>query len=452
MAGLQQRSGGYRIIFRYHGKQHTLPLGKIASKEANAKAAQVEYLLMRLKQWFAEVPSGVDIVTFLHFDGKPPTRDNGSPVASSTKLTLGDFRDRYLTTHSESLEPRTLDTLRLHFKHLCAVLGEGFPLGEIQLSDLQRYVDRRAKSAGRNGKRLSVTTIREEVVSLRKAWNWGVKTKLVSGRYPYDGLCYPKTDEKPPFQTIQEIERRIATGGLTAHEKRELWESLYLQTDELASLLTFVKEDGHHPWIFPLVCMAAHTGARRSELLRMQVADVDFEGGTVLIRERKRVKGKRSTRRAPLTPLLREALQAWLTVHPGGPTLFCHTGQVSRSKKRSRTTGHSHGENRPTTLNGRQKTIRVRTDAHPPAPLTTSECHHHVKRVLRQSAKWSVVRGLHVFRHSMISCLAAAGVDQRIIDDIVGHTTEEMRRRYRHLSPQLKSQAVIAVFGSTAGT
>jgi integrase len=72
--------------------------------------------------------------------------------------------------------------------------------------------------------------------------------------------------------------------------------------------------------------------------------------------------------------------------------------------------------------------------------------------VLRQSERWSVVRGLHVFRHSLISCLAAAGVDQRIIDDIVGHTTEEMRRRYRHLTPQLKSQAVIAVFGSTSGT
>jgi len=49
--------------------------------------------------------------------------------------------------------------------------------------------------------------------------------------------------------------------------------------------------------------------------------------------------------------------------------------------------------------------------------------------------------------HSMISCMASAGVDQRIIDDIVGHTSPEMQRRYRHLTPQLKSQAVASVFG-----
>ena len=61
--------------------------------------------------------------------------------------------------------------------------------------------------------------------------------------------------------------------------------------------------------------------------------------------------------------------------------------------------------------------------------------------------KWEVVKGLHVLRHSMISCMAAAGIDQRIIDDIVGHTSEEMRKRYRHLTPAVKNQAVMSVFG-----
>ena len=55
MAGLQQRGGGYRIIFRFHGKQHTLALGRIPSKEADAKAAQVGYLLLadEAKHWQA---------------------------------------------------------------------------------------------------------------------------------------------------------------------------------------------------------------------------------------------------------------------------------------------------------------------------------------------------------------------------------------------------------------
>lgn len=72
--------------------------------------------------------------------------------------------------------------------------------------------------------------------------------------------------------------------------------------------------------------MAAHTGIRRSELIRMQTADVDFAGGSVVIREKKRVKGKRSTRRAPLTPLLVEALKRWLAEHPSGIARFCQSG------------------------------------------------------------------------------------------------------------------------------
>jgi hypothetical protein len=37
--------------------------------------------------------------------------------------------------------------------------------------------------------------------------------------------------------------------------------------------------------------------------------------------------------------------------------------------------------------------------------------------------------------------------DQRVIDDLVGHFTEEQRRRYRHLYPDLKEQAVLRMFG-----
>jgi hypothetical protein len=38
-------------------------------------------------------------------------------------------------------------------------------------------------------------------------------------------------------------------------------------------------------------------------------------------------------------------------------------------------------------------------------------------------------------------------VDQRLIDDMVGHQTEEQRRRYRHLYPDVKQEAIKRVFG-----
>ena len=64
-----------------------------------------------------------------------------------------------------------------------------------------------------------------------------------------------------------------------------------------------------------------------------------------------------------------------------------------------------------------------------------------------QDSKWAMVRGFHTFRHSFVSVLAAAGVDQRLIDEMTGHQTEEMRQRYRHLTPQLKRAALMLAFG-----
>ena len=42
------------------------------------------------------------------------------------------------------------------------------------------------------------------------------------------------------------------------------------------------------------------------------------------------------------------------------------------------------------------------------------------------SGKTKIVIGFHTFRHSFASNLAVAGVDQRVIDRWMGHTTESM--------------------------
>ena len=439
MASLQERTGTYRVIFRFHGKQHFVMIGKVSSQEAEAKAAQVDYLLMRLKQGLIELPPGVGVAEFVQHDGKPPAP--ATPASASRKtLTLDTLRDHYLTTRATGREKSTLYTDGIHFKHLTATFGEKFPLEGLGQADLQRHIERRGKLG------ISATTIRKEITTLSTAWHWEIHAGMHAGDYPNMGLVYPKTDELPPYQTREEIERQVATASTTPKQIDELWDALYLRPGEIAELLEHVRNQARHPWIYPLACMAGHTGARRSELIRMQVADVDFAGGSVIIREKKRGKGKRSTRRAPLTPLLREALTAWLAGHPGGPTLFCQSGEVAHSKKRSRTTGHQNGKGRATTLKGRMASVKEREEAPGPEPLTAGECHDHFKRTLAAS-KWEVVRGLHTLRHSVVSCLAAAGVDQRIIDDMIGHVSEEMRRRYRHLTPQVKSQAVLAVFG-----
>src|SRR5208282_1221408 len=144
MAGLQDRSGSYRINFRYHGKHHFVTLGKVSEQEARAKFAQVDYLLLRLKQRLIELPPGVGIVEFLRHDGRTPVPAAGNDTVAKA-LTLAGFRDRYLDTHRPSLEQTTIDGIDLHFKHLIGALGERFPIRELKLADLQGYVDLRAK-------------------------------------------------------------------------------------------------------------------------------------------------------------------------------------------------------------------------------------------------------------------------------------------------------------------
>jgi integrase len=107
---------------------------------------------------------------------------------------------------------------------------------------------------------------------------------------------------------------------------------------------------------------------------------VDLAGGTVLLREKKRVKGRRSTRTAPVTPKLAAVLRDWLAMRPECPFLFCQAQRVTRSK----------------------------TKREGPTAVTKDEAHDHFRRTVADS-KWQKMRGYHVLRHSFISALASAG-------------------------------------------
>jgi len=432
MASVQKKGNGWYGQFIYRGKRHTFTIGKVSEAEARAKADQVDYLLMRIDQGL--IPPPPDILAFIRHDG------NAKPEAPRQAVTLAALRDRYLETHTPSLEPHTIRGIRRHFQHLAKHFGERFHIGGLTLADLQGYVDKRAKAKTARGL-LNPATIKKEIVSLRTAWNWGVRMDLVSGVYPYRGLRYAKTDEKPPFQTRQEIERQLP--GLGPAKQAELWEALYLTLPEIEQLISHVKATALHPWIHPLVATAAHTGARKGELLRMRVGDVDFEAGVVTIKEKKRAHDRRTTRRVPLSDSLTGILKEWLAVHPGGDLLFAQAEEVAGSKKRSANTGY-FWKNRPGGNAARLANVRPRGK---PGilPITEEEAHHHLKQSLKSSA-WSVIRGYHICRHSFISALASKGIDQRIIDEMVGHQSEQQRRRYRHLYPAVIKDALKSVF------
>ena len=185
--------------------------------------------------------------------------------------------------------------------------------------------------------------------------------------------------------------------------------SLFLTLSQVHELIDDVRSRQGRPWVYVAFCLAAYTGARRSEILRSRVDVLDFDSGMITSREKKRDRSLEMTfRTVPMANVLNGVLRAWLNEdHPGGPYTLC--GQA-----------------------GRPFTLQMMTKAF---------------RSAVKDSLWQVVQGYHVLRHSFASNCALKGVDQRVIDSWMGHQTEAMRRRYRHLFPEQEQMAMRSVFG-----
>jgi integrase len=296
MAWLEQHptSGRFKICFRWGGQQVKKTVKITKRSEAEAVRLRLEENIGLVERGRLQLPPEADIATFLLSDGKMTQPPKVEP--SPKPLTWGELRDLYVAAHSYgAMETNSLQTVTMHLKHFVTTLGAQFPIGQLTLEDLQRHVERRAKKQYR-GRPLSPVTLRKEMASFRACWDWGVQAGKLKGTFPNRGLKYPKASEKPPFQTWEEIERQIARGGLTQMEQDDLWNCLFLTLPQIIEMLAYLREHARVPFLYPLFTFAAHTGARRSEMLRVRIEDLDLEGQTVLLREKKRSKEKRTYR------------------------------------------------------------------------------------------------------------------------------------------------------------
>jgi integrase len=339
---------------------------------------------------------------------------NARPQAAR-RMTLAEFFDGYEAERTPDKESSTAYTERIHMRHLRRLLGDKAALAEVP-AKLQCYVNERSTERTRSGEPVRQATIKKELGTLSSVWNgWALAKGLVSVPLSLKQLKYPKGDEKPPFQTWEQIERRIARGKLTAKEQTRLWDCLFLTVPEIEQLLVHVRQvkyrwkNSSFPWVYPMFVFAAYTGARRSEIVRCRLEDLDFEAGAVSIREKKKDRSKKETLRAvPLMPPLTEALQEWLRIHPGGPLTFCKSAEE---------------------------------------PISQQMATHYLRWAL-DGSKWGVIKGWHVLRHSFISNLASHGVSERVIMALAGHLNRETTRRYAHLLPSTVGDAMQLVFGN----
>ncbi|EMI57117.1 tyrosine-type recombinase/integrase [Rhodopirellula sallentina] len=432
MASLHpEPSGTIHIVLRIGGRRFKRSLGTKLESQAVVRRDAIVEMLDLIKRGRLIVPEHVSVIDFLMADGKVDSLPPADPLKTRAgRVTLESmFAQFFDSLPVDNVEATTIGTMRTHQKHLTRILKPNFDMANFTGQTLQKYVNARAKETThyaidkskpkeeREYKRVSATTIRKEIVTLGTVWRWAATVPLVSGPFPNRGIRLPKTDEKPPFQTWGEIEGQIRQESLTGLEADTLWDCLYLRQTEMNHLLKHVKKAARSPFIHPMFAMACYTGARRSEIMRSRRSDFNFETKFVTIREKKRVKGQRSTRRVPLAPPFEAIMRKWFDdEHPGGPWSFAQFDSFMDQQ---------------------------------PLPIKPEQAHSHFQLTLKGS-RWEKIKGWHCLRHSFISNLACSGIDQRIIDEFVGHCTEEMRRRYRHLFPDIKHAAIAQVFGGAA--
>lgn len=407
MAGLEKRNGRFNVIIRFGGKRFVRSLKTTDENEATELVARLERRQRLVETGDLDIPDGADVPTFLLTDGKRQQK----PRANETLTLSALFEDFFATLPSGSHEDSTLSYMQIHRRHFERIIGKRFAVQTLAMGDLQSYVTKRSKERGRRGT-VSASTIKKELVTFGSVWAWGAEEGKLVGGFPRKGVRLPKEKDLPPFQTWTEIEEQ------TDDSESELWDCLYLTMSEIEKLLEDARENAAFPFIHPMMACAAYTGARRSELIRSELSDIDLRSKVLTIREKKRVRRKMTTRRVPISDPLLPILAKRIKTHPGGRYTFCHQAtRIARSRKK-------------------------RNDC---VSLTRNEAHHHFKQTL-DGSKWQVVTGWHCLRHSFISNCASKGIDQRMIDEWVGHTTEDMRRRYRHLFPSAQQDAMKLLF------
>jgi integrase len=394
------KTGKARLFFRYAGRQYNRTIDVKSAREAERACAAIEETIQDIERGKLTMSPEADPAAFILSGGKVALRPQAvsNPFqAEPPPPTLKHVLDTYAATLTPgSKEANSLETEAIHRRHFLRLLGE---TSTIEVDVIQGYVDARVREGvGRE-------TIRKELSTLRVILGWAHKRKHVQTPvgWKMKDLTLPKATEKPPFQTWDQITRRIARGGLTD----ELWECLWLDQDQTMECLAWVRENAGYPFLYPMFAFAAFTGARRGEMIRSEREDWDFEGGVVSLRENKSDRSKTFTRRnVPIHPDLAEIMAPWFQSH-------------------------------------REEHWTIHTaDGAPIGPRMATKYF----RGAVVGGKWRVLHGWHTFRHSLASNMASAGVDQRVINEILGHRTDEMERRYRHLLPQKQAHALHGLF------
>jgi len=329
------------------------------------------------------------------------TQDRGVLLATD-KQTVAQFLTRWLTdVIKETRRPNTYQMYERAMRlHVIPFIGS-IRLTRLTAQDVQAMLTRLGHAGS-----LSAHSIRLIRQTLNTALEQAVRWRLV----PYNVV--PLTTP-PPQERVPETQM-----FLTPAQARQLLQTA--RGDRLEALYR----------------VALALGLRRNEMLGLRWQDVDFEHGTLRVEMQLQYitgyplalvppKSASSRRTLPLTPVLVQALRD-------------HKARQLYERMLA-------GSAWQTSWNVVFATPRG-------TPINPQSVRTHFQALLRRAGLPAM--RLHDLRHSCASLLMAQGVPDRVVQEILGHASATMTRRYSHVMAQTTRDAaglLDAVFDEEVG-
>lgn len=393
----EKKYNAYRVHFYFDKKQYRTSYID-NHYEANTLQQEVNKLIAAVKNHVIFPPEDTPINEFIfltatnrYYQESPQQQAKNLP-----DVTLGELMQQYLdiltTSHKSK---KSIDTEKLHLRNLQRFLHSK-KLGNPQLKDIDLHFFEQYKQF--RYQTVRTDTVNREMDTFRLLFQ-----KAVDNNYINENIARKiKRDQSqiPPgrFRPHKEILRLLQDSTYTKEEIEEIKRYRYLLPDEIKKVINLTKGT----WLHPLIVTYAVTGMRRSEALDLQWKNIDMQRQFLEVTSRKQSKTHQETLR----------------------TIYFDDAFLEVLKLQKQQAGNSRWVFPNESGNKRR------------ADSVGKKFHRIVKGTEFEGI------GLHCFRHSVASNLASKGVDQRMIDSILGHQTEAMRRRYRHLFPEDQKQVL----------
>lgn len=313
-------------------------------------------------------------------------------------LTLGEFLLTWLENEIEpNLAPRSIEKYsEIVKRHIIPALGT-IPLQKLKPYHIQQYQSHKLKSGRLDGKPggLSNKSVRTHIHVLSRALKDAISLQLIKSN-PCENIKTPRAKKT----TVN-----------------------YLEENEVNILLEYIKENGKD-WDYVFISLAIHTGMRRGELLGLSWDNVDFRANKIYVRkilQRVRNQGlflqpypksDSGWRSIDISPRMAEILKE-------------HRKEQLEFRMQY---GPGYQDNNMVFCNKDGSFVN-------PGSVT-----RRFNRYLEEAAVKKI--RLHDLRHTHASLLLKAGVQPKVVQERLGHSSITMTMDiYSHLFPSLQKEA-----------